>query len=783
MPASDGPHPPRRPSVPPILWALVTAIASAQVVLRMQLGSRRCIDAIVILLLSTCAFASILAIWGKRAQARFILVLAATASAAAISSSMVVDISRSAVSDLGSSPVSEWSFLVTGDARFSQGRYRMRARAGRDGSPSTDVWLYSDEQLYPGMTVSGIGRMRTLDEGSWSAASRAQGIIAQVSILKIESRAARGGPLGLIDALRRRAISSIRPSSGVARALLAACTVGDRTGIDELGIEEELRRCGISHLVAVSGTHLALVAAACTTLLDRLSLHPRARAAALGCATGIFVLLCGAPPSAVRAWLMVLAFIAGQMVGRRGHGTSSLSCAAIAMALLDPSVTGQLAYQLSVAAVLGIRIVYPYLRYVIDVMASMRGGHRWAAPVIARLRPLYRSMRDLTAMTLTVQLVTLPITTEAFGELSLIAPLANLIAAPPISLMTILGVASIVLLPVPHASKVLVAACTPIGELLMMLLSPLSGFRWASIPIGRSLSLVGTSILIAVLFLAWYSPRITRRTIMIPALGFACILIIWYGANRFFVPARLCVLDVGQGDAILIQEGPHAVLVDAGPAGALGPALLRMHVFHLDAIMLSHLHNDHYGGISDLPRAVSCGDIFVHDGTVHVPAELEYVAKALDVDSFDEVGCGDEISFGHFTISVLAPFHEVDGLENEDSQFLLVSYDDGRRTMNALLTGDGESDELASVLARYRLSGVDVLKVGHHGSSGSITASQAAELSCTYALCSAGFGNEFGHPHDDTVAALEAAGSRFLCTMDEGDIVMVPSADVARRKG
>ena len=162
---------------------------------------------------------------------------------------------------------------------------------------------------------------------------------------------------------------------------------------------------------------------------------------------------------------MVLAFIAGQMVGRRGHGTSSLSCAAIAMALLDPSVTGQLAYQLSVAAVLGIRIVYPYLRYVIDVMASMRGGHRRAAPVIARLRPLYRSMRDLTAMTLTVQLVTLPITTEAFGELSLIAPLANLIAAPPISLMTILGVASIVLLPVPHASEVLIAACTPIGEL------------------------------------------------------------------------------------------------------------------------------------------------------------------------------------------------------------------------------------------------------------------------------------------------------------------------------
>ena len=747
MPAYDGPHPPGRPSVPPILWALVSALFAAQSVLRMQLGSKRCIDAIVILMLSAFALASILALWGKGPQARFVLVIAATASVVALSSSMVVDISRSAVSDLESSAVSEWSFLVTGDARFSRGRYRMRARARKAGSVSSDVWLYSDERLFPGTTVVGVGRTKALDEGSWSVASHAQGINAQVSILKIESLTKRGGPLGMLDALRGRAIVSIRPASNVARALLAACTVGDRTGIDELGFEDVLRRCGISHLVAV--------------------------------------LLCGAPPSAVRAWLMVLAYIAGQMVGRRGHGTSSLSCAAIAMALMDPPVTGQLAYQLSVAAVLGIRIVYPYLRYAIDVVFSMRRhGRRWAASLDERLKPLFYSMRDLTAMTLTAQLVTLPITAEAFGELSLIASLANLIATPPISLLTIAGLASIALLPVPHASEILIVACTPLGEALMKLLSFMSGFRWASVPVGSHVSLIGSSILVFVLMLAWFSPRITRRAVLIPVIATMSILAIWYGSNRFLAPARICMLDVGQGDAILIQEGPHAVLVDAGPADALAPALFRMHVFHLDAIMLSHLHNDHYGGVSDLPGAVSCGDIVLHEGSAHhVPSDLENAADELGLDSFEEVRCGDVVSFGHFTISVLAPFEEVDGLENEDSQFLLVTYDDGRRTMSAMLTGDGESEELEKVLARYGLSGIDILKVGHHGSSDSITAVQAERISPSFALCSAGYGNEFGHPQHDTVQALEESGAEFLCTIDEGDIVMAPSADGACRKG
>ena len=103
--------------------------------------------------------------------------------------------------------------------------------------------------------------------------------------------------------------------------------------------------------------------------------------------------------------------------------------------------------------------------------------------------------------------------------------------------------------------------------------------------------------------------------------------------------------------------------------------------------------------------------------------------------------------------------------------------------MSALLTGDGESEELEKVLARYGLSGIDILKVGHHGSLDSITAVQAERISPSFALCSAGYGNEFGHPQHDTVQALEESGAEFLCTIDEGDIVMAPSADGACRKG
>lgn len=759
------------------MWVLVTVVSAEQMVLRRSIGLGLCAAAAAAILMVAGALGLILALRERKEQARFVAVLAAAACAAAIAAGMGVETGRAALASLSESPISSWSFHVTGDARLQSGRFRMRAQACKDGAVSTDVWLYCDERLYPGTTVAGVGRLQDLGAGLWAAGSRAQGVNAGVSLIRIGTRSYRGGLLGLVDSVRLRLTESFSPGSGTARAFMAACVVGDRTGLDALEVDGILRRCGISHLVAVSGTHLALVAGACSSLLGRSRLRPRTRAAVLACTTAAFVLLCGAPPSAVRAGLMVLLHAASRLAGRRSHGTSSLCAAALAMALVDPGITGQLAYQLSVAAVLGIYVVNPYLRYLLEVLCAHASFYTGPlSPIARQLHALERAARDLLALSLTAQLVTLPVASAAFSELSIVAPLANLIAAPPIALLTLAGLASCALLPVPPAQELLFAVLEPFGQLLMTLLSAISRPWWAALPVSGPVRLAGIALLLPVLALSWVSPRLERAHIVRALCCLIAALGLWYAGMRYFAPARICVLDVGQGDAILIQEGPHAVLVDAGPAGALEGALLRNGVFHLDAIILSHFHDDHYGGIADLAGCIPCDAILVAAGSgPSAPQELVSAAQSLDAHPFGELSYLDEIRFGHFLLTVAAPVGEVDGLENEDSMFLLLAYDDGRRRMSALLAGDGESGELAGVIARRGMEGIDILKVGHHGSEGSITAEQAGRLGCAYALASAGAGNPFGHPHDRCAGILADAGALFLCTKDVGDIEMVPA--------
>jgi len=788
MPAYKEPVPPQRPVLPLTFWLLVATVLAEQGVLRSSWESSRFREALVPVGMAALATVLIMAIHGHGEAARFTMLIAASLCAGAVLASLAVDAGHDAADALSKTPVSTWSFSVTGDARAQNGRYRMRARVRSADGASADVWLLCGERLHPGMEVTGVGRLQPFAEGSWADASRAQGIAAQVSLVKIDQVRHRGGLLGLIDGARMRLIDSLESDESPARALIAACTLGERSGLDALGLESALRRCGVSHLVAVSGTHLGIVAAALAAGLDKARTRARVRSAALVCATGLFVLLCGASASAVRAWIMVIVHASSVFAHRRSHGLSALCAAALAMALLDPCVTGQLAYQLSVAAVLGIYVVNPYMRYLLEVLFAKTHALSAVQPLWRRLfRGAGRGMLDLLSLSLTAQLVTLPIAASAFSELSLVAPAANLAASPLIAALTMAGLLACVLMPLPIAQAAVLAAAEPIAQLLAAILESVSGLWFAAIPMPPFAQMASLIMLALALVLAWRAPPLRRAWIVRPLAALLGAVMLWYGCNRYAAPARLVVLDVGQGDAILIQEGPYAVLVDAGPAGPLDEALMRNAVFHVDAVIISHLHNDHYGGVADLVGRVPCDRIYVAAGSAaQVPDELSDAVQGLGAYPVQEMAFLDEVSFGHFRLTAVAPAGAVDGLENEDSMFLLVSYDDGRRTLSALLTGDGESAELAGVLARINTGGMDILKVGHHGSDASITHEQAAALAPTYALCSAGANNGFGHPHPSTVEALEQAGAIFICTKDAGDIVMTPApggVQPARRVG
>ena len=185
-----------------------------------------------------------------------------------------------------------------------------------------------------------------------------------------------------------------------------------------------------------------MVTGALSAALFRTRLRPSARLAVLLAASGAFVLFCAAPSSAVRAWAMSLVAGASELMGRRVHPLSSVSVVGASMALADPGVSGQLGFLLSVACVCGICALGSYARYLVRVLLPGQGAWRRLGRVGTLAAGALRTAGDALSMTIVAQLVTMPFVCAAFSQLSLVAPLANVVLAPAFSVLLAGGLAA-----------------------------------------------------------------------------------------------------------------------------------------------------------------------------------------------------------------------------------------------------------------------------------------------------------------------------------------------------
>lgn len=686
---------------------------------------------------------------------------------------------------LASSSVSGWRFELVGDmSPTTTGTWRGRARAEGEAC-SGYVWLTSPDELLMGDRIRCVGRFSPNADDEWGRSSAAQGLSGSVRVVLATERDEPEGLALLARRVRWAALDVLRPGESDSGALLAACVCGYAPPMRARGLSEEFSRAGISHLAAVSGSHLTLVASCVSAVLEGICLGVRVRSVATILVTGGFVLLCGLPVSAVRAWAMACVSQAVALSDRRGHQLSSASLVGLGMALLDPSLSGQLGFLLSVSSVVGIGLFCPYVRFALSeaafALGSMgagtagRGVPRPLGQALGRFGRIGRGALDALAVCVVCQASTFAIGASSFGSVSLVAPLANLLAAPVLGILMPLGLAAGVASPAPVAADVLARLAGAVAQPLLAGVSWLSSLGLASVPVSvdLGLALLVTVLLSAVLLVAWPRPSgrlLAGGSLVALALAGAVLLRL-----RWLAPPRVCVLDVGQGDAILVQDGGNAILVDAGPGDAVGAALARNGVLHLDAVLVTHLHDDHYGGLSALGPVLSGGEVLFGQGVSgSLTDEVKGELSALAPGSVSEVSHGDVLRVGRFSLSVVSPLGSSDGSQNADSVQLALSFEDGPRTLSGLLTGDGEKDELAAELGRGDVGDVDFLKVGHHGSAVSLDEAEARALSPEVSIASAGANNRYGHPRQECVDVLEKAGSAFLCTMDVGDVTVEP---------
>lgn len=525
--------------------------------------------------------------------------------------------------------------------------------------------------------------------------------------------------------------------SGDGAAFARALVLGDPSRLAP-EVVRALRRLGLGHLLAVSGLHVAAVAGLTLLLLAWWPRRPRMVLALLPVA--LYLLLVGPRPSLLRAAVMALGAVLALSSRRPPMAANALGCFVLATILITPALAVDVGFQLTVAATAGLVLLAPVLE------------RRWRPLPVILARPV--------AATLSAQLATLPFALPVFHLWVPAAPLFNLLLVPwaGVVLAACLGwtVAAV-------AMPSLAAAAVPALDLVcrpLVLLREVPPGPWAAWPWSGGGG--GAMLLVLVLAAAAWWPR---------RLGVALALALCLVALRPppTVPQpRLVVLDVGQGEALLLQDGRSSVLVDGGGwfNGGLGervllPALAGLGVRRLDAVVLTHPDRDHCGGLVEIADYLPVGELWSDPRWWQEGCGAE-LARRLPPRS---LATGDRHRVGRWRLQVLASGEG--SRDNDRSLVLRASV--GERC--ALLTGDIEGGTEAWLLrGDRRLLACDILKVGHHGSKTSTGASFLAAVAPRRALVSAGQGNRYGHPSPVVVERLHHRRIQVLRTDLHGQL-------------
>jgi len=391
------------------------------------------------------------------------------------------------------------------------------------------------------------------------------------------------------------------------------------------------------------------------------------------------------------------------------------------------------------------------------------------------------ALASALALTLVAISSTIPIALPTFAVFSLVAPLTNLIAGPLFSALLVTGVLAMVVTPFFEPLGILLLNVSVwIADMVSSLAAYLAQIPYASVPLELPMEVAVPVCLACAALLYWRWPLPTaRRLRAVAACSLAVICVVALVLPLIRAP-RMVVMDVGQGDAILIQEQGHGILIDTGPSdAALVHALARNRVTHLDAVIITHLDADHAGALGRLRGLVSVEKVYFAYGlSEHQPDDsfIQAATRLVGAERLGELALGDRLRLGKtLTLTVIWPEAVATEGSNVESLCLLLQFEharagEGEGAHRVLLTGDAESAELRSILQHSPTLSIDILKVGHHGSKKSLTLALLEDLGCSVALISVGAGNRFGHPAPEILDALEECGVRVLRTDELGDL-------------
>lgn len=493
----------------------------------------------------------------------------------------------------------------------------------------------------------------------------------------------------------------------------------------------------------------------------------------------LYVEMAGVGTSALRAWIMFALLMAAKILGRSYDSRTALAIALLLLLWDNPWLIGYAGLQFSVAAILGVVLVAECIEAVLPA-----GGSR------KNIQKYWQKVRKSFAISMAVQLMTLPLVAYYYYEIPVYAVLLNLLIVPLLSVVLINGIAATVLMGVG------IWIAKPAIVLLEGLLNVIYiGVGWSS-QLPGAMKIVGQ----------WSVQKIAAYYLL-----FACFCLIikrsknsgkeehittgtrlcirkWAGVLAGVLllllslhPARsslfLAMLDVGQGDGIYLRLGKDTTLfVDGGSTDVskvgqyrILPFLKSNGIAEIDYWLVSHYDEDHVNGLLEILETEYPIKNIILPGKQPETENYQKICILADqrnipilyMKAEDEIRCGED------TISCILPDKRYQA-EDENGKSMILRYQ--TKYISGILTGDAGVVEEKWLLEQNQIQKADFLKVGHHGSKNSSSEEFLKALSPEIALISCGENNRYGHPHAETIKRLQTVSAEVYNTVEGGQI-------------
>ncbi|MDO9535186.1 MAG: DNA internalization-related competence protein ComEC/Rec2 [Bacillota bacterium] len=689
-------------------------------------------------------------------------------------------------------PLQSEKFLVQGEEHNVRGQTRVVLRLQEGGE--IPVFFYGQYVSLRGTIYEPASR-RNPGGFDYRFFLETQGMVAAFygSTKDAES-------LGLsvdISRLRLGALQVKEKMSGVLRSylperagnLLVGMLFGERRALDP-DTERLFRSSGVSHLLAVSGLHVGLIAAFLFFAGNRMGLKGWQAFLLMALFLFAYIYICGLKPAMLRAFIMAIMGMGAVYLGRGKDLPTAVAFAALVTLVYNPLLLFSVGFQFSYAATLSIIFFTPLLTDKISTFFSKSAAFIPSSLVF--------NISSLIAVTLSAQLGVIPLTAFYFKEISLVALFSNMLILPVMALVLGIGLTSALLgLVFPMVGSLSSLANYPLLAYILLVAGKIGSLPFAYLEVfpPRILELVfyysfllffalGGMFLLSLL--SYFKQRVRPFHFIALLLIFSLFITLWGLPGKDSGYLEVVFLDVGQGDAVFIRTPQgRCILLDGGGNPAfkgdidapgrfiLVPFLEHRRIKKLDMVIISHPHEDHYGGLFSVLEKFPVGVLVTNGDLPETSSYLELLKFAEKKDiSREIIREGDNFVLGQsLKAEVLSPpaqlFRGSNSDTNNNSLVLQLSY----KEVSFLFTGDIEVRAVEYLLKEKKTLASNVLKVPHHGGYLSNLPEFLDQVSPNAAVITVG-SNSFGHPHPATLSALQERNVQIYRTDLHGAVML-----------